>query len=80
MSDGAPEFVVELDNEWEPTPEQLQEIGVPEAGLMADWTLLAQSVLLDAPVVGDDDYWERIESQPNIEQGLKDTLKGAYGG
>jgi 5-methylthioadenosine/S-adenosylhomocysteine deaminase len=75
-----PTFTLELDNEYEPTPDEVLSGLAPEAELMADWSQLAPAVELDAPIVAGADYWERIEAQPNIERGLKDTLRDAYGG
>lgn len=79
--DVAPSFTVELDNEWEPTPDELRELGAQAPSLMADWSQLVESLDLDAPDVGGDqyDYWEQIEKQPNLDQGLKDRLRSAYG-
>ncbi len=73
-----PSFVLELDNEWEPTPDELREFG-GEPELAADPNLLVESLELDSPIVGADDYWDRIARQPNIADGLKDTLRSAYG-
>lgn len=77
---GAPSFVLELDNEYEPTPDELRENPDLEAGLLADWNLMAKSVELDSPEVGGDGYWDRIDRQPNIDDALKQALRSAYGG
>jgi len=76
----APSFVLELDNEYEPTPDELRENPDLEAGLLADWNLMAKSVELDPPEVGGDAYWDRIDRQPNIDDSLKQALRSAYGG
>ena len=49
-----------------------------EADLLADFTKVASSVELDAPVVGGDGYWQRIERQPNIDPDIKKRLKDGY--
>lgn len=77
--DVPPPFEVELDNEWEPTPDDLRDLDVPEAALAADWSLLVPSLPLDPAEVGADDYWDRIRSQPNLDPGLKDALEARYG-
>jgi hypothetical protein len=69
-----PTFTIELDNEYEPTEEELAELG-PE--LLAD-VPMPKAVPLDEPEVGSGDYWTRIDAQPNIEDGLKKALKDAY--
>ena len=69
-------FTVELDNEYEPSPDELAAL---DGALLAD-VEMPKSVPLDTPVVGSEGYWELIDKQPNIEQGLKDALKAAYGG
>jgi 5-methylthioadenosine/S-adenosylhomocysteine deaminase len=69
-------FTVELDNEYEPSEEE--QAGM-DASLLAD-VEMPKSVPLDAPEVGSDGYWELIDKQPNISDGLKKTLKDAYGG
>lgn len=73
-----PSFTLELDNEYEPSPDD-ELADAAEPSLMADWDLMAASVPLDGPTVGGDDYWARIDSQPNIPKDLKDSLKAAYG-
>jgi 5-methylthioadenosine/S-adenosylhomocysteine deaminase len=75
-----PSFAVQLDNEWEPVPGDVGEPDLPAPALAADWSQLADRVELDAPEVGADDYWERIAAQGNIDDGLKDSLRRAYGG
>jgi 5-methylthioadenosine/S-adenosylhomocysteine deaminase len=74
----APSFTLELDNEYQPTPDELLDGAVPEAELMADWSQMAQSVELDSPVVGGQDYWARVDAQPNIDPSLKEALRSAY--
>lgn len=73
----APSFTLELDNEYEPSPDDA--LAAAEPSLMADWDQIAPSVDLDEPTVGGDNYWDRIEAQPNIAQGLKESLRAAYG-
>jgi cytosine/adenosine deaminase-related metal-dependent hydrolase len=80
MADGEPSFALELDNEYEPTPDELLSGEWAEADLMADWSVMAESVELDTPEVGGGDYWQRIDAQQNIADGLKRALKDAYGG
>jgi 5-methylthioadenosine/S-adenosylhomocysteine deaminase len=81
MADGEPSFALELDNEYEPSPDELASGEWDEAAaLMADWSVMAESVELDTPEVGAGDYWERIDAQQNIDAGLKQMLKDAYGG
>jgi 5-methylthioadenosine/S-adenosylhomocysteine deaminase len=77
--DEEPSFVVELDNEWVPTPDDLQDLGLTEAALAADWSELVDSLPLDPPEVGADDYWERVRSQPNLDDDLKAALEASYG-
>jgi hypothetical protein len=50
-----------------------------DASLLAD-VEMPKSVPLDAPEVGSDGYWELIDKQPNISDGMKKMLKEAYGG
>lgn len=69
-------FTVELDNEYEPSEEDLAAL---DGSMLAD-VEMPKSVPLDGPIVGDDDYWELVDKQPNIEDGLKSALKDAYGG
>jgi 5-methylthioadenosine/S-adenosylhomocysteine deaminase len=69
-------FTVELDNEYEPSEEE--QAGM-DAALLAD-VEMPKSVPLDAPEVGSDGYWELVDKQPNISDGLKKSLKEAYGG
>ena len=69
-------FTVELDNEYDPAPEELAAM---DGSLLAD-VEMPKSVPLDPPVVGAGGYWDLIDKQPNIEDGLKDALKAAYGG
>jgi 5-methylthioadenosine/S-adenosylhomocysteine deaminase len=73
----APSFVVDLDNEFEPSPEELEEGA--EAGLLADWSRIASSVPLDTPVVDEEAYWKQLESAANLPAGLAAAVRGAYG-
>jgi 5-methylthioadenosine/S-adenosylhomocysteine deaminase len=68
-------FTVELDNEYEPTEEELDGL---DPTLLAD-VEMPKSVPLDGPEVGSDGYWELVEQQPNIDARLKQALKQAYG-
>jgi 5-methylthioadenosine/S-adenosylhomocysteine deaminase len=70
-------FAIELDNEYEPTPDELAA-GDAEATLLADWSLLAESIELDPFEVNASDYWDRVERQTNLPQPLKEELKNAY--
>ncbi|MFZ1154936.1 MAG: hypothetical protein WAN93_08535, partial [Solirubrobacteraceae bacterium] len=75
----APSFTVDLDNEYEPTPEELQG-NFAAADLMADWSQIANSVVLDTPTVAEEDYWQRLDAASNLPDGLSASLRGAYGG
>jgi cytosine/adenosine deaminase-related metal-dependent hydrolase len=72
----APAFTIALDNEYEPDPAGLSEEDA--VTLLADIPMV-KSMDLDPPEVGAGDYWDRIDEQPNIDDGLKTTLKRAYG-
>jgi 5-methylthioadenosine/S-adenosylhomocysteine deaminase len=74
----APSFTLELDNEYVPSPDDYLDAEPPEPELAADWSQIAASVELDTVEVGGGDYWERIEAQLNIDQGLKERLRTAY--
>lgn len=78
MGVDVPSFTLELDNEYEPSPDE-ELANAAEPTLMADWDQMASHIDLDQPTVGGEDYWARIEAQPNIETGLKDSLRAAYG-
>lgn len=67
-------FVVELDNELEVDPEDLED----DPTLLAD-VPMPDSVPLDGPVVGSDGYFDLVDKEPNISDGLKQALKDAYG-
>jgi 5-methylthioadenosine/S-adenosylhomocysteine deaminase len=69
-------FTVALDNEYEPSDEE--QVGM-DASLLAP-VEMPKSVPLDAPEVGSDGYWDLVDKQPNIDAGLKQMLKEAYGG
>ena len=73
----APSFTIDLDNEFEPSPEEIEEGG--EAGLLADWSQIAASVPLDTPVVDEDSYWKQLEAAANLPPGLAAAVRGAYG-
>jgi 5-methylthioadenosine/S-adenosylhomocysteine deaminase len=73
----APSFVLELDNEYVPSPDDALA-APPEPELAADWSRIAASVELDTVEVGGGDYWERIDAQRNIDDSLKETLRTAY--
>jgi 5-methylthioadenosine/S-adenosylhomocysteine deaminase len=75
----APSFTVDLDNEYEPTPDELLEGGAA-AALMADWSQMAASVALDTPVVGGDEYWKLLDAASNLPDGLAASLRDSYGG
>jgi 5-methylthioadenosine/S-adenosylhomocysteine deaminase len=76
MGIDTPSFTIELDNEYEPSPDAPAD----EATLMADWDQMAPSVELDEPDVGGDEYWARVDAQLNIADDLKSSLKDAYAG
>ncbi|MCP1133292.1 amidohydrolase family protein [Paenibacillus polysaccharolyticus] len=66
-------FVLELDNEYAPNPNE------PSApGVSADWDNIAKSIDLDSFVVNSDNYWPLIEAQNNISDELRRVLKEAY--
>ena len=73
--EGSGTFSVELDNEYEPSDEELEDL---DPTLLAD-VPMPKSVPLDSPEVGEDGYWELVEAQPNIGDDLKKALKQAYG-
>ncbi|HEX2195938.1 MAG TPA: hypothetical protein VHJ76_03340, partial [Actinomycetota bacterium] len=73
----APAFTVLLDNEYQPDPSELT--GADMELLAAD-VPMPDSVPLDPPEVGAADYWDLIDAQPNIDDGLKTFLRSAYGG
>ncbi len=66
-------FVVELDNELEVDPEELED----DPTLLAD-VPMPDSLPLDGPVVGSDGYFDLVDEEPNISDGLKQALKDAY--
>ncbi|WP_106769324.1 amidohydrolase family protein [Paenibacillus faecalis] len=70
-------FVLELDNEYAPNPNDLLEIPA-EPDLLADRDNIANSIDLDSFVVNSDNYWPLIEAQNNISDELKRALKEAY--
>lgn len=72
-------FTLLLDNEYEPSAEELATLPA-DSGLLADWNLLAESVELDSIEVSSDSYWLRIDAAPNISPELKEMLKNAYSG
>lgn len=72
----APAFTVLLDNEYEPDP---SEVDTSDPMLLAD-VPMPDSVPLDAPEVNAEGYWELVDAQPNIQDGLKTYLRSAYGG
>ncbi|HYO62008.1 MAG TPA: amidohydrolase family protein [Actinomycetota bacterium] len=72
----APAFTVLLDNEYEPDPSEVPDA---ESQLLAD-VPMPDSVPLDAPEVNAEGYWDLVDAQPNIQDGLKTYLRSAYGG
>ncbi len=66
-------FVVELDNELEVDPEELED----DPTLLAD-VPMPDSLPLDGPVVRDDGYFDLVDKEPNISDKLKQALKDAY--
>lgn len=71
----APAFTVLLDNEYEPDPSEVD----PAMQLLAD-VPMPESVPLDPPEVNAEGYWDLVDAQPNIQDGLKTYLRSAYGG
>lgn len=72
-------FLIELDNEYEPTPEE-SEAEPAAAELAADWDKMAKSVELDPLLVDTESYWEAIDAQANLADQLREVLKNAYKG
>jgi hypothetical protein len=70
-------FRIIPDNELEEP--DLRSTGPLAAPLKADWSNMAERVELDEPLVDLQSYWERLEEQKNIDDGLRRALKGAYG-
>jgi len=70
-------FVLELDNEYVPSPDDLLEAPA-ESGLLADWNNIASSIDLDSFEVNSEGYWAIIDAQNNISDELKGALKNAY--
>jgi 5-methylthioadenosine/S-adenosylhomocysteine deaminase len=73
----SPSFAVELDNEFEPSPEEVEEGA--DAGLLADWSKIAPSVPLDTPVVAEEPYWKQLEAAGNLPDGLAAAVRSGYG-
>jgi 5-methylthioadenosine/S-adenosylhomocysteine deaminase len=69
------EFAVELDNEYVP----LGPAGVRGAAA-PDWSRIAPCLPLDPVEVDTPDYWRRLQTQPNLDAGLRDALQAAYAG
>jgi 5-methylthioadenosine/S-adenosylhomocysteine deaminase len=74
----APSFTLELDNEYEPSPDD--PAGGDEAFLLADWSVMADRVDLDTPTVSGEAYWQRLRTATNLPDGLVASLEEAYGG
>jgi hypothetical protein len=72
-----PAFTVELDNEFEQRPGELEDQSA--ADLLAAPVPMLTSVELDSPEVGVPGYGELLERQANIEKDLKRRLRDAYG-
>ena len=70
-------FRIIPDNELEEP--DLRGSGPLAAPLKVDWSNMAEKVELDEPLVDRQSYWERLEEQKNIDEGLRRALKGAYG-
>jgi hypothetical protein len=73
----APSFTVDLDNEYEPTPDELEEGG--GAALLADWSQIATSVPLDTLRVAEAGYWKELKAAANLPAGLAAAIRGSYG-
>ena len=75
-------FVLDFDNEFEPEDDPLLDldVGDAEAELLAP-VEMQRRITLDNYVLDpdDEDYWERIERQENIPEGLATHLRTAYG-
>uniref|UniRef100_A0A486XS85 Chlorohydrolase family protein n=1 Tax=Rheinheimera sp. BAL341 TaxID=1708203 RepID=A0A486XS85_9GAMM len=77
--DHAPTFSIELDNEFHIDEDVFREDEhVDDPILLADVPMVP-FVDLDSPIVEGANYWQRIESQQNISESLKDWLKTCYG-
>ncbi|GAA5446216.1 5'-deoxyadenosine deaminase [Microbulbifer sp. NBRC 101763] len=72
--DPSPEFSIELDNEFDLDGDIFRE---EEHALLADVPMVP-FVDLDSPIVEGANYWQRIESQKNIPDSLRDWLKACY--
>jgi hypothetical protein len=71
-------FRILLDNELE-EPET-RRMGPLAAAARIDWSKIARSVELDGPEVDLPTYWNRLDEQTNIDDGLRQMLKQAYAG
>jgi cytosine/adenosine deaminase-related metal-dependent hydrolase len=69
-------FTLVLDNEFDEGQES-PTATAPAAVLLAE-VELPQEIELDGLEVNSGTYWERVESQPNLPQELKQELKDAY--
>jgi 5-methylthioadenosine/S-adenosylhomocysteine deaminase len=74
----APSFTVDLDNEYEPTPDELEEAG-GVAALAADWSQIAGSIPLDTLRVAEPAYWKELKAASNLPAGLAAAVQKAYG-
>jgi cytosine/adenosine deaminase-related metal-dependent hydrolase len=76
--DQPPAFVVELDMDPPVEAAPGEAMLTAEAALAADFSKIADSIPLDAPEVGADDYWQRLKNQHNLPDGLEEELENAY--
>ncbi len=70
-------FRIIPDNELEEP--DFRSTGPLASPLKVDWSNMAEKVELDEPLVDRQSYWERLEGQKNIDEGLIKMLKDAYG-
>lgn len=70
-------FSLELDNELEDAPEELQAVNLSEAEFLAEVSM-PDHVDLDGIIVGGDSYWQTVLAEPNLPDGLGQHLKDAY--
>ncbi|MBV9084843.1 MAG: amidohydrolase family protein [Acidobacteriaceae bacterium] len=75
--DEPPAFTVDLDMA-PPFDDDDAPVLTAEAALAADFTKIADSIPLDSPEVGADDYWDRLKNQSNLPEDLAKELQNAY--
>ncbi len=71
-------FRILLDNELEEPETRTTDLLALSA--KTDWSKIARSVELDGTEVDFPTYWDRLDEQANIDDGLRQMLKKAYAG